>query len=196
MKIRTLFVAPFAAMLLTPLSANALLTIDPATATTCGTAVCLQAIGFETSQSAIDTAIAGYLGTSTELYKADVDPAQESGGFAGNYTTTFSNTSTDPEDALIEWDGGAYITDATHLLVKDGNHEPAWYLFLIDGVWDGMESISLENFWPNGGAISHVTIYGGGDSTRVPEPGTLGLLGASLISFGLIRRRKSLKAER
>jgi hypothetical protein len=57
--------------------------------------------------------------------------------------------------------------------------------------WNGLETITLENFWPNQGAISHVTLYGGTPTTRVPEPGTMGLLGAGLLAFGFLRRRKA-----
>jgi hypothetical protein len=178
---RFALLAPLALLSLAPLSANALLIIDPAITPAALT-------GNQTSQAQIDVVIAGALGTSIEIYKQNVG-AGESGSFASSYKTTFSNSATDPEDALIEYVGGA-VASATHLLVKDGNQEPAWYLFAISG-WNGIESISLENFWPQQGAISHVTLYGGGTTTRVPEPGTMGLLGAGLLAFGFMRRRKT-----
>jgi hypothetical protein len=168
-------------------NANAVLIIDPAITPPCGTPTCRLLTGAQTSQAQINAAIAASLGSSVELYKQNVGGA-ETGTAAGYYTTTFSNSATSPEDATIVWDGGGIITGATHLLVKDGNHNPAWYLFSID--WDGQETISLENFWIGGGAISHVTIYGGG-TVSVPEPATLSLLGAALVGFGFIRRRNA-----
>jgi len=116
------------------------------------------ATGDETSQARIDAVIAPYLGEATQQYKSNVG-GQDEGPFAADYTTTF--TGDDPNGALIEWLGSGVISDATRLLVKDGNADPAWYLFDVSG-WDGRSTIELVNFWlgPRG-AISHVTVYGG-----------------------------------
>lgn len=171
--------------LMMSVSANATLLLSP------GTHV---ASGPETSQALINVAIAAFLGTSTELYKENVGDGFDTGSAAGWYTTTFSNSALDPTDADIVWDLGSYITDATHLLVKDGNHGPGWYLFDISS-WDGMEDIQLRSFWPGAGpdgsgGISHVTIYGG--DRDVPEPGPLGLLGIGMVALYIARRRRLL----
>lgn len=129
------------------------------------------------------------------LYKADVGSAAspatvESGSFAGSYNTTFFNTSLDPEDATIAFTGGAAIdcTFGCFLSVKDGNAMPAAYVFDISG-WDGIASIVMTDFWANSrGAISNVAIWGSGAS-KVPEPGTLGLLGLGMLGLVLFRRR-------
>jgi len=185
---RFAFLAPLALLSLTPLSANAVLILSPSTGI-CGTPNCLLMTGVQTGQSQIDAAIAASLGTSTLAYKQDVGGG-ETGSFAGSYTTTFFNSASDPKDATIAYVAGMpVLSNATHLLVKDGNQTPAWYLFNI--AWNGLETISLQNFWPNQGAISHVTIYGGGSTTRVPEPGTMVLFGAGLLAFGFLRRRKT-----
>jgi len=136
-------------------------------------------------------------GNLDELYKADVGnpdaPATiESGSFAGNYTTTFSNDALDPADADIAYDGPSAIgcsdSDPCYLVVKDGNQDPIWYIFDISD-WNGTDTIEMRGFWPLRGAISHVAIYGGG-TTDMPEPGTLGLLGLGLFGMGLLRRRR------
>jgi hypothetical protein len=179
------FFAPLA--LLTPLAADALLTTPSTEA--CGTATCLLMTGNQTSQAEIDTVIAGVLGGSRELYTHQVG-GSEAGAFAGAYLTESQNTSSDSQDATITYVGGDVLGGATHLLVKVGHHSPAWYLYELS--WNGTETITLDHFWPNQGAISHVSIYGiAGSATRLPQPGTMGLLGAGLLAFEFLRRRKA-----
>jgi len=87
---------------------------------------------------------------------------------------------------------GGEITDITGvpnwLLVKDGNHTPWWYLFELPALDWANETILLSGFWPDGGAISHVSLYG--SSAPVPEPGTLLLLGAGLLGLALYGRKR------
>jgi PEP-CTERM motif len=182
------------AILLAPMSANALL-IDANLYEPCppigGIVV---ACGSETSQNDINDVLDAMFDPDlVDIYTQNVGGA-ETGSVAGSYTTTFSNTAGDPEDALIEYVGGP-IADADYLLVKDGNASPAWWLFNISA-WNGTDDLELINFWAAGtpgtddarGAISHVTLYGG-TTTQVPEPMTLSLLGVGLLAFGFTRRR-------
>jgi hypothetical protein len=143
--------------------------------------------GDQTSQSEIDAYLALNYPGLDELYKQNVG-GTESGSLAGSYETTFSNTAQDPSDALIEYVGGPIAEDA-FLLVKDGNQTPAWYLFDLSA-WNGTDDLELTGFWPDQGAISHVSLYGG--TTTVPEPGTLLLLGSGLFGLALYGR-KSVK---
>ena len=126
-------------------------------------------------------------------YKADVG-GSDSGMFAASYDTTFANTATDPEDALIQFISGASIgCPECYLAIKDGNQDPSYYFYNLSG-WDGTEAISLENFWPQQGAISHVSIWGredgGGQQEEIPEPLTLALVGLGLLAAGSVRRRQ------
>jgi hypothetical protein len=146
--------------------------------------------GNQTSQSQINSAIAPIIGSSIELYKQDVGQANDVGTLKDNYSTTFSNSN---GNADIVYGGvGNIVGPTAYLLVKDGNHSPAWYLFNLTTLgWNGTETVQVQNFWPAGGEISHVTLYG--ISTKrppdqnVPEGGaTLALLGLGLagLSFG------------
>ena len=129
--------------------------------------------GNETSTSVILGKISGIMGfdaAANELFK---DESMENLN-VGAWDITFD---------VLEPAG-------VYLLVKDGNHEPAWYLFdlmnIPSGVgWNGTDTIEVTSFWPNGGAISHVSLYG---PTAVPEPMTLILLGFGLLGLAGIRR--------
>ena len=126
------------------------------------------------------------------LYKGDVGsesaPAVvESGSLAGSYETTFSNSPLDPADFLIDYTVGPYASCPTCILVvKDGNQDPAQYLFDL-GSWNGQDDIVGTGFWPAKGAISNVAIYG--ETTSVPEPSSLLLLGSGILSLGVIGRK-------
>jgi hypothetical protein len=156
----------------------------------------------------------------TSGYKQNVGGG-ESGTFADNYSTVFSNTATDPEDALISWDGSPELFidyDYMYLVIKDGNANPAVYVYNLNNLqfgvpayqWNGKDTLRLEDFWPSGkdendkpltGAISHVEIFyggspdiGGGGRTVAPEPASLvtwGVLGLVGLVYGRRRRTRA-----
>lgn len=126
----------------------------------------------------------------TEQYKQNVGGSEEK-PLAGSYSTTFLNSALDPSGATIEYTGGNIVTNA-YLFVKDGNQTPAWYLFNLTSTglnWNGTETLNLSGFWPNQGAISHVSLFGG-SSFPVPEPATLSLLGLGLFGLAAVQRRR------
>jgi hypothetical protein len=178
--LRQFGIAALAAVALT--SVATALTITPSTVAV--------ATGNQTSESQIDAAILGSLGGSTELYKQDVGSASDVGTLAGSYETTFANLPLDPAEATITYVGGPIVGPTAFLLVKDGSQIPAWYLYNLTAAplsWNGTETIYLTGFWPNDGAISHVTLYGGGS---VPDGGiTIAMLGMGFCVLEFVRRR-------
>ena len=150
------------------------------------------ASGVENDNPGVLAAIASIVGTGDPLYKMNVGGTEE-GILAGSYDTTFNNAPDDPSEALIQYMGGSIVGGDQYLLVKDGNINahpglPSWYLFDLTSLgWDGMEDLALTGFWPNGGAISYVALYG--TSAPVPEPGTLLLLGSGITGLALFRKR-------
>ena len=135
------------------------------------------------SESAICTAFglsAGCLGGSSQLlYKADTanrppsaTPASEAGSLLGSYDTLFSPATGDFSGGVVSYVGGAYAScPGCFLIVKDGRHDPAQYLFTLNAVglqpaWDGTSSISLSGFWDGrGGEIFQRGDLGDTDSS-------------------------------
>lgn len=164
----------------------------------CGTTIpCASGIaGNSNSQAVISAWITSTYPTLTEVYKQDVGAASDVGTLAGSYTTTFGvvpgDDPLDPGSANIAYGSGSFldcITEDCFLLVKDGNHSPASYWFNLTYLWDGMETLELRDFWPNQGAISHVSLYGSTLTTTVPEPSILSLLAISLLGMFAARRK-------
>jgi len=174
----------FLAVIGTTLSASAL-TITPST----GVLNVSRWQGDDNSNfnaDAIEAAI-GVGGQLTEVYKQDIGAVADSGSAASAYVTTFSNSASDPSDALIDFISGTPISGTSiFLYVKDGDQSPAYYIFNISG-WNGTDDINLRDFWPEQGAISHVAILTG--TATVPDGGaTVALLGLGIAALGVGRR--------
>jgi hypothetical protein len=187
-------VAVFAGAALMPATSEAVLILSPATPADC--------TSNETSAALEGGLVESCFGVSDIdlLYRANVGGG-EAGSFADSYGTVFANSPDDPQEGTITYDGlpdpsiDCAAIGGCFLVVKDGNQVPAMYLFDISG-WNGTETIQLNGFWPNQGAISHVSIWGGegdgdgGGDTVVPEPASLLLLGMGALVAGRRARRR------
>ena len=140
--------------------------------------------------------------TVVELYRND-NP-DETGDLAGSYDTSFG---AGDEDATITYVSGYIVSPLApaYLLVKDGNHDPIWYLYDLHdldldnnsatpgSVWNGKEKIDIIGLWLGGGSISHVALFGTKGGTTVPppvpEPATMLLLGLGLIGIAGVGRK-------
>lgn len=117
----------------------------------------------------------------------------EKGEGKSSYETSFSDTENNPSDANITWLGGDFIDPEqdAYLEVKDGNHDPIWYLFDLKALgWDGKD-IDLNNFWEDRGSISHVRLWA--NATQVPEPAVMLLMGAGIAGIAAFGRRRRAK---
>ena len=156
--------------------------------------------GTNTNAAVISTveSCSGQTGLSL-LYKSEVGNAVDSGTYKDSYTTTYFNTSTDPEDALITFDKGplgamdCMKTYSCWLSVKDGKSSIALYVFSLAG-WDGVMDLSLMDFWPKQGAISNIQIWGGAAIAQTPIPAAVWLFGSGFIGLMSLSRKIRVNA--
>lgn len=146
------------------------------------------------SADQVEVLLSNYLGIDvdlTECFKDDVGGVN-SGAYADDYNVQW-DPDTDPSGGTLSWLGPDTITDALYLGVKDGNNADYYYIFDISS-WNGTEDIVLSGFWPDNGAISHLSIFCGGDVPQIPEPGSLVIWGALGI-VGLVAARSRFRKQ-
>ena len=120
----------------------------------------------------------------------------ESGKYKRSYSTTFSNSSARPEDALISFDNGALgtmdcvTTHSCYLSIKGGKQTRSVYVFHL-GLWDGKKNIKLSGFWPRKGYIKNIQLWSAEPISNIPLPATAWLFVSGLV--GLIGMTQKIR---
>lgn len=134
-------------------------------------------------------------GNLDRVYKSEFQQGQATGEDELTYSDAYEaefvgmEAGKDPNGVTVSHNGNNAVSCSDcYFLVKDGNHEPAQYLFNI-GDWNGHDTIELSGFWANGpGAISNVVIWSESPS-RVPAPAPLLMLAVGLMGLCLSASR-------
>jgi hypothetical protein len=123
----------------------------------------------------------------------DVYATMEGWGFSNPSELDKIESPTDPNGGgPFEWDnyGGPFSLGGTYtnfvLSLKAGNN---YSLYHFQTAADAF-SYDLRNAEVTSG-LSHFAIYGG-ETTTVPEPGTMLLLGTGLLGMAMVRRREDV----
>jgi uncharacterized delta-60 repeat protein len=116
-------------------------------------------------------AITGYTGTLTELFKDNIDDGFDTGPYSSSYDIVYDRPS-DASGATIVYTGGPVITgNPIYLHIKGGNApagQAAQYVYDIS-TWNRTDTLTIADYWPSTGSISHIAIFGGTDTDPPPS---------------------------
>lgn len=119
-----------------------------------------------------------------ELFDSDSDGAMTMGTF------TVDSSWYDYEDVIIVLKNGPTCPDGTRwsaYYLEDGLSGTLNWVYGSGGTGNPSEPNCAD---PELKELSHSYVYGRGESTQVPEPATVALLGIGLLAVGATRRRR------
>lgn len=129
-------------------------------------------------------------GASPSIYKRDADGKQDVGSFASITGSEFVITLNGTTNVLsFSYTPGINDPAIHYFTIKQANGFALFYDLTAPIT---SYSTSLDAYFPRNPGFSHITFFDTGATppVGVPEPMTLGLLGAGLIGLGVARRRK------
>jgi hypothetical protein len=131
-------------------------------------------------------------GLPPRIFKNDRDGNIYSGALAGSYLVDYDPDNGTGIATIMHVAGQPFVNtpQLTWLLAKDG--AAGHYLWNLTGIWNGTETIQINDLWPDTGSFSHIEIGG----AVVPEPTTVIAGALLLLPFGLSTLRVLRKTRR
>lgn len=115
-------------------------------------------------------------GNSSYLFDVSLTSGSWGGGDAGGTWTIHSDFWATYGDAAIS------------MHVGNGGGDPDHFVWLIvDGETSGTWAYDFKS--GGGGGLSNLQLWGRGEGTTVPEPGTIALLGIGIVGLSLCRKK-------
>ena len=118
------------------------------------------------------------------------DDFLNSGGTGAGYVGSAVTTSFTQTGSTGTWSVAAAV-GAIGFKFGTGNTADEWFIYdLVDGVTSGTWEFFGTLITKGEGGLGHIQAYND-KATSVPEPGTLGLLGAGLLGLGFMQRKRA-----
>ena len=92
--------------------------------------------------------------------------------------------------------GSGIAAGYDYVMAKYDGPNAGWVLFYLGGEASSIPSFPYDLWTTNTGKyqLSNLTLWRSSKTTPVPEPGSLALIGAALLSLVVIRRRRAARA--